>query len=220
MAQCQARDSNSVIRLSLEFENAKPIEGAVESIMKLKAMNYNFSILTSRDAELRDKTLRWLARWFPADVFDKVYFAEDLANSMNENGDKTTWTWPTKADLCRKLNASLLIDDSIENALACVHSSGSNDTPVLLFGAYDWGKRESTTNAPDDRLSFEEKQIQQKINGWRLDWWEEDSVSLPDGIWRVDNWGEVISWFEGIGKEVLGKVDSGASHPSLRGRIN
>ncbi|KIJ45669.1 hypothetical protein M422DRAFT_227393 [Sphaerobolus stellatus SS14] len=183
---------------SNEFENVDPVPGAVETMAELKNRGYRLIILTSREASLRKTTLQWIDRWFPSRTFEYVYFSEDLINSM-KNFDETGWTWPTKAELCMELRANLLIDDSVENVLSCV----PKHIPVLLFGDYEWGRRISTVDGPNDRLSFETQQTQRRINGQRPDWWVEDKVTLPDGVWKVDSWQGVIAWLEGPGARLI-----------------
>ncbi len=81
-----------------------------------------------------------------------------------------------------------LIDDSVENALACANADPP--VPVLLFGDYEWNKRESLTDEPKDNLGYEERLKYE--NG--KEWWKEEYVKLPENIRRVKDWPQVVQW--------------------------
>lgn len=88
------------------------------------------------------------------------------------------------------LNANLLIDDSLENALSCIESS--RPMTVLLFGEYDWNKRLSKTDEPKDWMSFDERLFYE--NG--REWWKDEEYGLPERIFRVKDWQDVIEWIK------------------------
>lgn len=64
----------------------------------------------------------------------------------------------TKAEVGIRIGAKLLIDDSLENAVACaeyVSPSGDGDAPpVLLFGDYQWNKRLSLPEDEHDDMAY------------------------------------------------------------------
>jgi hypothetical protein len=100
--------------------------------------------------------------------------------------------------VCRSVGAQLLIDDSAENALACV--SSDNPMPVILFGDYQWNQRailSSSINLQTD-LSFDARL---QLEGDR-EFWKDDDVEFPEGslLWRVKDWDEAVDWIarEGI----------------------
>jgi len=91
-----------------------------------------------------------------------------------------------KADICRSIAAALLIDDSVDNALACVRDQPA--IPVLLFGSYPWGQRASTVVSDLDKMSFAARCVYEQSSNW----WEEDVIILPSGIMRVSSWREAV----------------------------
>ncbi len=92
--------------------------------------------------------------------------------------------------ICHRIGAKLLIDDSVENALAC--ASATPPVTVLLFGDYQWNKRESKVDAPEDHLGYEDRL---KAEGGQ-EWWLEDNVdgNQPSNVTRARGWQEVVSW--------------------------
>ena len=98
--------------------------------------------------------------------------------------------------VCRKLRAKFLIDDSMENALKCVVTDPP--VPVLLFGNYSWNTRLGRYGDITKETSFEDKL---KREGGR-EFWKDDSVALekeiPPGapLTRVKDWNEVLDWVE------------------------
>lgn len=118
------------------------------------------------------------------------------------------------AQIVHSTSSLFLIDDSAENAYDAAHASPP--VRVLLFGAYPWNavvhqrhhhhnhdlddldrkaSQGSRIPEPEDEWTY----TQLKDNGWveamdekhaklvREDW-------LPEGVERVRNWEEVISW--------------------------
>jgi hypothetical protein len=90
----------------------------------------------------------------------------------------------------------------VENVLACVIAQ-SGPTPALLFGDYEWGKRASTAVAREDMMGFEERRRHEITVGRGAEWWKEDTIDLPEGIWRVKDWPEVLTWVKGAGKDII-----------------
>ena len=75
---------------------------------------------------------------------------------------------------------SLLIDDSVENAIDC-----SKVVPILLFGNYPWNRRISHEDHPDHFLSHAQRLV--KSGGYP--WWEKETVGpLPRNVIRVADW--------------------------------
>ena len=94
--------------------------------------------------------------------------------------------------VCRRIGAKFLIDDSVENAIKCV--TADPPVPVLLFGDYAWNQRLATYKNIKDVVSFEEKLKQE---GGR-EFWKEESADkqIPPGVplTRVKGWSEVLEW--------------------------
>jgi hypothetical protein len=92
-----------------------------------------------------------------------------------------------------------LIDDSAENALhAANHSPPAK---VLLFGDYPWnavvGPKDG--GVPEDTMTYVELKdagLLEKRAARRRELIQEGW--LPDGVERVRNWGEVITWVEDL----------------------
>ena len=87
------------------FEQALPIEGAIDAIEQLST-KYKLLVITSRPEKIRKKTKDWLRKYFPK-KFNKVYFAYNFSYGVG-NAKK-------KLDICQDLKIDLLIDDCLEN---------------------------------------------------------------------------------------------------------
>lgn len=88
------------------------------------------------------------------------------------------------------MGASVLIDDSVENALVCAAA----DPPIriLLFGDYEWNKRESRVETAKDEMSFNARLLHEHGR----EWWKDESVDpvLPRNVTRVKDWHDVVRW--------------------------
>jgi hypothetical protein len=95
--------------------------------------------------------------------------------------------------VCLDLGAKLLIDDSLENALLC--ASHNPPTPVLLFGDYEWNKRQSFSTDHRDEMTFS-----RRLEAEGPEFWKNDDLKVvyPEGapLWRVRDWGEAVRWIE------------------------
>lgn len=88
-----------------------------------------------------------------------------------------------------EIEAAVLVDDSLENAIACV--SGPATVPVFLFGGWEWNRRHShmrESMADLDDLSFAERQA--RGMSWHADTIRDEE--LPKGIERTQNWPAVV----------------------------
>lgn len=94
--------------------------------------------------------------------------------------------------VCEKLGARFLVDDSLDNALKC--ATHAPPTPVLLFGDNAWNQRESHYGDVAAELSFAQRLERE---GGR-EFWKDEVVRIPDGLplTRVKNWEEVMRWVE------------------------
>lgn len=90
--------------------------------------------------------------------------------------------------MLQAIGAIALVDDSLDNALAC--ALDRNPVPVFLFGDFQWNLRTSTMNDhPNslDRLSF----VQRQRLGLRPE--DDDVGQLPREIERVADWTALIN---------------------------
>jgi phosphoserine phosphatase len=115
------RQSIAIVEAFFEsalFKGGLPlVPGAVEGVKALKDAGHDLVIVTSRQLFLEEVTRRWVQANFPADTFSSVAFG----NHWGRSGVKTS-----KSDLCRELNAELIIEyGSPPAAPVCGgHSSG------------------------------------------------------------------------------------------------
>jgi 5'(3')-deoxyribonucleotidase len=105
--------------------NLKVIEGAIESINRLKD-KYELVVITSRESVAMEVTKPWLERHFP-DTFSRVEFV--VAWSQGER--------VSKAVIADALGVDYLIDD---NATHCNLAAEAGIQP-LLFGDYGWNRK-------------------------------------------------------------------------------
>ncbi|KLO20042.1 hypothetical protein SCHPADRAFT_898105 [Schizopora paradoxa] len=162
------------------------VPGALEGVQEIQRLGYELVIVTARHFEEESKTRLWLKTHFP-DVFTDVICTGQF---MKDEDGKESFGKRCKSEVCHKIGAQLLIDDSVENALACAGANPS--VSVLLFGDYQWNKRESKVDSPEDHLGYDDRL---KAEGGH-EWWKEDLVDgkLPRSVNRVKNWKEVVSW--------------------------
>lgn len=93
------------------FEEMKPLPYAPEVIQELKKENELF-IVTSRPIEMKEITFRQISKYFP-NVFSDIIFSSNHYTKAENSGE-------TKAEVCKKLNVSHLIDDSLIYAKECL----------------------------------------------------------------------------------------------------
>lgn len=105
-----------------------PIPGAREALIQLKE-SFELHIVTARQYIVQEQTLSWIERYFP-DLFTAVHFG----NHFSRDGVSRS-----KAQICREIHASALIDDNLTYAIQCVRE----DIPVVLFGDYAWNQLSS-----------------------------------------------------------------------------
>lgn len=106
----------------------KPIDGAIECLKKLKEHGFDLQIVTSRQYFLADNTRQWVSSHYP-DIFSNIEFGNHYAASGKQR---------SKLEICRSINACVLIDDSAKYASQCAAES----FPVILYGNYAWNSAE------------------------------------------------------------------------------
>ncbi|KAI8995432.1 hypothetical protein BD414DRAFT_479513 [Trametes punicea] len=171
------------------IDKAPPVEGAHDALVKLKDMGYRLVVVTARQTRELDRSLAWLEGNFPG-LFDTMICTGQSQETLADEHELVTKL--SKADVCRKIGAKFIVDDSIENGLKCVTTEPK--VPVLLFGDYQWNQRVAHYGNIKKEVSFEEKL---KREGGR-EFWKEEKVEVPEGapLTRVKNWDEVLQWVE------------------------
>jgi len=118
------------------FSEINPSERALEAIDALLKNNELF-IITARPARFKTKTEEWLRKHLPDKNFHVVY-----------SGDFHKEQASTKAQICKELGVTLMIEDSPHTALDCIN----NNIKVILFNK-PWNK------------SLEHKEVV-RVNNW------------------------------------------------------
>jgi uncharacterized HAD superfamily protein len=95
----------------------KPLDGAVDSINAL-SKNNELIIISSRHSRHAPVMSSWLKKHFPANNFP-------IHNSGEVHDAKKL----SKAEICKKLQIPLILEDSPDTALNCA----KNDIKVILF---------------------------------------------------------------------------------------
>ncbi|KLO20041.1 hypothetical protein SCHPADRAFT_26342 [Schizopora paradoxa] len=166
----------------------KPVQDAYEQLRELRIHGFEFIVVTARHIQEEGRTKLWLEKHYPG-IFEKLIctgkFYKDAAGL--ERFMKTS-----KREVCELEKVSLLIDDSVENAMEC-----SWAVPILLFGNYPWNRRISKEDHPDHFLSHAQRLV--KSGGYP--WWESETVgALPRNVIRVGDWSvvaeKVLAMFE------------------------
>ncbi len=101
-----------------------PMEHAQESLRRISE-HFELQIVTARRRLIVDSTHEWIEQHYPG-VFKGIRFVH-----VWEDIDP-----PTKAEVCKEIGASLLIDDSV-NHCAIARKSGID---AVLFGDYPWNR--------------------------------------------------------------------------------
>lgn len=109
------------------FAGLSPVKGALETL-RAHADHCRFVVVTSRQHSIEDPTRAWLDAHFPG-VFSGVAFG----NHWGPHGSSKR----SKADMCRDVDAALLIDDNPAYAAEVAREAGIS---ALLFGEYAWNE--------------------------------------------------------------------------------
>lgn len=189
------------------IEIVPPVEGAPEGIKKLRELGFRLIVVTARQRREMDRGRKWLEEHFPG-MFDGMICTGQSQETLGESHEALTKLSKAgvspiltvilfhgliqRMQVCHRLGAKLMIDDSVENALKCVKADPP--VPTLLFGDREWNKRESRYDDISTELSFEQKL--EKEGG--REFWKEEKVVIPEGapLTRVKDWAEVIAWVE------------------------
>eukprot|EP01035_Chromulina_nebulosa_P018322 gene18322-24011_t len=101
------------------------VSGSYDALKLLK-QDFSLHIVTSRQHIVEDLTRQWIQKNYP-DIFDEIHFG----NHYTKNGISRS-----KSDICKDINALLLVDDSLIYAKHCAICG----IPVILFGNYPWNR--------------------------------------------------------------------------------
>lgn len=116
---------------SERMNDLQPIEGAIEGINKLSE-KYTIQFITSRPSFLQEKSMKWLAKYFPGKNLP-IIFTNQYSKGENTKTKKST--------VCKELNIRYIIEDAPPYALDCAQ----NEITVLLF------KRPWNVSLTDDK---------------------------------------------------------------------
>jgi 5'(3')-deoxyribonucleotidase len=118
-------ETEVIIQGFLENDNLhlQPVEGAKEALARLKE-DFDVVLVTARNEYFEAQTVKWLRRHLP-DLFVNVAFAGNPHDGRS---------FRSKGEICRELNARLLIDDYPVN----LHSAVSYGVDGILFGSKPW----------------------------------------------------------------------------------
>jgi phosphoserine phosphatase len=105
------------------------VPGALEGVKALKDAGHELVIVTSRQLILEEVTRRWVDDNFPPGTFSRVVFG----NHWGATGRKVS-----KPELCRELNAELIVDDAVVYCKQCADGG----MRALLFGEYAWNRND------------------------------------------------------------------------------
>jgi predicted amidohydrolase/5'(3')-deoxyribonucleotidase len=106
-------------------DNMIPIPHALEALNELKK-DYDLHIVTARLNKLEDITRAWIGKHYP-NIFHEIHFGNHYASSGKSR---------SKPEMCKAINAKLLIDDSLTYATQCIREG----IKVILFGNYAWNQ--------------------------------------------------------------------------------
>ncbi|KAK7265502.1 hypothetical protein RJT34_33122 [Clitoria ternatea] len=113
-----------------------PLPGSQTALQKLSRF-CSLSVVTSRQNVIKDHTVEWIEKNYPG-LFHEIHFGNHFALDGVSR---------PKSEICRSLNAKVLIDDNPRYALECADVG----IRVLLFDyedSYPWSKNEVVDQHP------------------------------------------------------------------------
>lgn len=93
-------------------ENILPISGSQKTLKILKEKGHNPFLVTGRDKQFENITQAFIDKYFP-DIFSGIYHT----NSYSIEATKIK-----KSTICKKLDASIIIDDDLLHVIDCANS--------------------------------------------------------------------------------------------------
>lgn len=127
---------------SADFTQIEPIRGAKIALDHLR-QSFELHVVTSRQADIEPQTRRFVDEHFPG-TFTELHFG----NHFGRSGAKVS-----KPEMCAKIGAVALLDDSLDYARQCAAA----ELPVFLFGDYPW----NATSEPLDKHIM-------RVANWRI----------------------------------------------------
>lgn len=124
------------------FDQIEPFPDARVALNHLKE-RFELHVVTSRQQDLEVATRLFVGQHYPG-VFTELHFG----NHFGKAGAKIS-----KPEMCKRIGAVALIDDSIDYAKQCAEAG----IPVFLFGNYAW-------NQSAEKLS----PLITRVNTWRM----------------------------------------------------
>ncbi|XP_004488158.1 uncharacterized protein [Cicer arietinum] len=128
-----------------------PIPGAQMALQKLSKF-CNLSVVTSRQNIIKGHTIEWIENNFSG-LFDEIHFGNHFALDGVSR---------PKSEICRSLNAKILIDDNPRYAIECAEAG----IRVLLFdyeNSYPWCKAEFAYQHPLVHKVENWEQVEQEL---------------------------------------------------------
>ncbi|KIK99784.1 hypothetical protein PAXRUDRAFT_822400 [Paxillus rubicundulus Ve08.2h10] len=194
------------------ISNALPVDGAQRGVQALRKLGYRLFIVTARSQHVHDASSEWVQRYFDG-CFEKIICTGQFAAQQLPDGaaeEHVVLKKLSKAEVCISLGANLLIDDSMENAMACAnHVSCDGDglpPPVVLFGNYQWNKRLSLPEEERGDMTYTGRV---ELNNGDISFLEEDvrrgdeglaqaNEKRPGVVRRLKDWEEVVSYVKSL----------------------
>jgi 5'(3')-deoxyribonucleotidase len=105
-------------------EKILPVKGSQLGVMKL-ALDYDIHLVTGRDTKSIIDTNKWLLQYFPQTFLPLEEFTGHYYNNKPL----------LKSEVCKKLNAKIIIEDDLEHAIDCLN----NGLTVILMDK-PWNK--------------------------------------------------------------------------------
>ncbi|KAK7354538.1 hypothetical protein VNO80_20003 [Phaseolus coccineus] len=137
---CSRDEANTRVHEFFETSYFKsgiqPIPGAQKALQKLSRF-CNLSVVTSWQNVIKDHTVEWIEKHFSG-LFQDIHFGNHFALDGVSR---------PKSEICRSLNANILIDDNPRYAIECAEAG----IRVLLFdyeNSYPWSKTDSADQHP------------------------------------------------------------------------
>lgn len=169
--------------------------------------------MTARNKNVEHISWEWVKRHF-GDAFEYIICTGQFTNAqkavadgvykdLHASREHEIVTKSSKAEVCVDIGAKLLIDDSVENAVACVEhvASSAEGVPprVLLFGSYEWNKRLSRRSMDERNEMAYTNRVEAEGGNQFLERDVvlcEQEVAAADSklVKRVKDWNEVVEY--------------------------
>lgn len=99
---------------SPEFQETKPVPGSQRALAIL-AQDHKLHLITARPYDVEAQSRRWLDKHFP-DIFTEIHHT----NLISKEGKGTS---VKKSEICRKMGATVMVDDHIDYILDCAENA-------------------------------------------------------------------------------------------------